>query len=205
MRLLETNDWILLNNMIYKIYTTSNADEMRLQFMEQLRLLIDFDSAEFSMASADGKDGQDEPVVYSCGPDERYHSLRMELNEEKEMVGVVTLYRAVGKEDFAYDDIFILNSLKDHLAYRLYQYKKFGSTVDGKLTVRAASEKFRLTRREETILRLLMDGRENAAICEELGITDNTLKKHILNIYRKLGIRNRVGLFKMIREKGETA
>lgn len=55
MRLLETNDWILLNNMIYKIYTTSNADEMRLQFMEQLRLLIDFDSAEFSMASADGR------------------------------------------------------------------------------------------------------------------------------------------------------
>ena len=46
-----------------------------------------------------------------------------------------------------------------------------------------------------------MDGRDNAAICEELAISVNTLKKHILNIYRKLGIKNRVQLFKMIKEK----
>ena len=37
-------------------------------------------------------------------------------------------------------------------------------------------------------------------ICDELVITPNTLKKHILNIYRKLGIKNRVQLFKMVRE-----
>ena len=47
-----------------------------------------------------------------------------------------------------------------------------------------------------------MAGEENAVICTELMITANTLKKHILNIYRKLGIKNRVQLFKMIKEKG---
>ena len=31
-------------------------------------------------------------------------------------------------------------------------------------------------------------------------ITNNTLKKHILNIYKKLHIRNRTQLFKMVRE-----
>lgn len=48
-----------------------------------------------------------------------------------------------------------------------------------------------------------MQGKENPVICEELTISTNTLKKHILNIYRKLGIRNRVQLFKMIREHDE--
>ena len=72
-----------------------------------------------------------------------------------------------------------------------------------KLTVTQAVEQYGLTRREDTILRNLMQGKENPVICEELTISTNTLKKHILNIYRKLGIRNRVQLFKMIREHDE--
>ena len=50
-------------------------------------------------------------------------------------------------------------------------------------------------------LRLLLAGESNDQICEELCISVNTLKKHVLNLYRKLGIRNRVQMFKMIREK----
>ena len=46
-----------------------------------------------------------------------------------------------------------------------------------------------------------MKGKDNNTISEELQISVNTLKKHILNIYRKLNINNRVQLFKMIKEK----
>lgn len=81
--------------------------------------------------------------------------------------------------------------------------KKLGEDGE-KLTVTQAVEKYGLTRRENTILCNLMQGKENPVICEELTISTNTLKKHILNIYRKLGIRNRVQLFKMIREHDET-
>ena len=42
-----------------------------------------------------------------------------------------------------------------------------------------------------------------SATIERRIVSANTLKKHILNIYRKLGIRNRVQLFKMIREHDE--
>lgn len=70
-----------------------------------------------------------------------------------------------------------------------------------KLTVSQAADTFGLTKRERTILRQLMYGQDNARICEELSISVNTLKKHILNIYRKLGIKNRVQMFKMIKEK----
>ncbi len=55
MRTLETNDWILLNSIIYKIYTMSNIDEMRLQFLEQMKMLIDYDSADFHLASPTGE------------------------------------------------------------------------------------------------------------------------------------------------------
>ena len=248
MRTLETNDWILLNSVIYKIYTMDNLNEMREQFLEQIKMLIDFDCADFHLASPDGSNRLTSPVLfnlekdmstlydeidYSRGilysgktliyretdimtdekrketeyykkvyqPNRWHYSLQMVLARNKEFVGVVTFYRTIGKDDFAYDDIFILDILKDHLAYRLYQHKKSGDLLGDKLTITAAVEKYNITRREQTILKLLMEGRDNADICDVLTITENTLKKHILNIYRKLGINNRVSLFKMIKER----
>lgn len=248
MRTLETNDWMLLNSIIYKIYTMDNLDDMRTQFLEQIKMLIDFDSADFYLASPDGKNKLTSPVFMNCEDDmsEKYeeldyslgilysgktliyretdiipddkrvetdyyknvykpnnwhYSLQMIMAREKEFVGCVTFYRTIGKDDFQYDDIFILDLLKDHLAYRLYKHKKSGECPGGKLSVTAAVEKYGLTRREQSVLRLLMDGKDNPYICEELMITDNTLKKHVLNIYRKLGVNNRVGLFKMIKEQ----
>lgn len=69
-----------------------------------------------------------------------------------------------------------------------------------KLTITEATEKYRLTSRENMVLRELLDGKENSVICDELVITDNTLKKHIFHIYRKMGIGRRVQLFKMVKE-----
>lgn len=74
-------------------------------------------------------------------------------------------------------------------------------TAQEKLTMTEAVKKYNLTKREQTILGLLLQGMENAQICDQLSITVNTLKKHILNIYRKLGIRNRVQMFKLVKEQ----
>ena len=70
-----------------------------------------------------------------------------------------------------------------------------------KLTISEAINKYELSKRESMVLKELKSGKDNNVICEELFITTNTLKKHILNIYRKLGIKNRVQLFKMVKEK----
>ena len=53
MKTLETNDWIILNTIIYKVYTMEDFDEMRKELLEQLKLLVDFDSADFYLASAE--------------------------------------------------------------------------------------------------------------------------------------------------------
>ena len=66
--------------------------------------------------------------------------------------------------------------------------------------MREAAQQYGLTHREETVLSLLMQGKEHPEICDTLKISENTLKKHILNIYRKTGIRSRVQLFKKVLE-----
>lgn len=251
MKTLETNDWIILNTIIYKVYTLEDFDEMRKELLEQLKLLVDFDSADFYLASAGDEKKLDRPVMYNCDsnlselyekldysrgimlsgksliyretdiisdesrveteyykkvykPNNWHYSLQVVIAKDHHFLGTITFYRTIGKENFKYDDIFVLDMLKDHLAYRMEKNKKKLGEDGEKLTVTQAVEKYGLTRRENTILYNLMQGKENPVICEELTISTNTLKKHILNIYRKLGIRNRVQLFKMIREHEET-
>ena len=51
-----------------------------------------------------------------------------------------------------------------------------------------------LTGREREIARLVMGGLRNKTIADELRLSEGTVKIHLHNIYRKLGIRNRMAL-----------
>lgn len=245
MKTFETTDWILLNNIIYKIYSIDNLSEMREAFLESMKPVIDFDSADFYIPPHDLS--QETTVCFNCGEAtddiyEKYkeesgimyvprslsyrdtdivcedrrsmpyyrefykregwdYSLHMTLGGNGEFLGAVTFYRYVGKDDFDYNDIFTLDMLREHLTLRLVKERENTENIHDKLTVSEACEKYSLTKQEHMILKLLMEGRENDYICERLQISVNTLKKHILNIYRKLGIKNRVQMFKMIKER----
>ncbi len=48
-----------------------------------------------------------------------------------------------------------------------------------------------LTKRERAILALLCEGRSNAQIGWHLGIAEKTVRNHVSNLYRKLGVRSR--------------
>ena len=248
MNTLQTNDWLILNSIIYEIYTTSDFNEMRKKFLEQMKMLVDFDSADFYLPAFGEEHKLTAPVTYHCDedlsevyddidysrgimysgksivyretdiisddvrvkteyyqkvykPNNWHYSLQMIMAKEKKFLGVVTMYRNIGKNDFSHDEVFLVDTLKDHMAYRLWQQRQNQMQLGEKLTVTAATEKYGLTKQEHNILHLLMEGKDNSFICDYLSISINTLKKHILNIYRKLGIRNRVQLFKKIREK----
>ena len=248
MRNFEMNDWLILNSIIYKIYTTEDFEEMRRTVLEQLKMMLDFDCADFYLSKDDGSDGLESPVLYNCEgmsaekydkldysrgimysgksmvykesdiisdekrreteyyrrvyiPNGWHYSLQMILGRSKSFLGVVTLYRNIGKDDFTYDDIFLLDMLKDHLAYRLYEERKKRLSGGSRLSVKDAVKLYMLTKREETVLELIAGGSENQKICEDLVISPNTLRKHILNIYRKLNVRNRIQLLNMISDK----
>ena len=231
MKRFENSDWLVLNSLIYKIYTTRDFELMRSEFLEQLRLVLDFDSAQFRLANEEGELGDTVAFHDSSDLATQYeendycrgllHGGKSIVYRESDVISEevrsaseyynkvyvpngwreVTLYRKQGKSDFHYDDVFLLDMLKEHLSYRLDREWKDRGLDGGKMTIKAATLQYSLTKREETILRLLLAGEANDQICEELCISVNTLKKHVLNLYRKLGIRNRVQMFKMIREK----
>lgn len=51
MRSLETNDWMVINNIVYQINSIENSTTMRKNFLTQMALVLDFDSADFYIAS----------------------------------------------------------------------------------------------------------------------------------------------------------
>ena len=59
-----------------------------------------------------------------------------------------------------------------------------------------------LTRREEEVLGLLAQGLSNKAIASRLGLSPDTIKDHLENVYRKLEVRDRVSALRRATELG---
>ncbi|MDM3870809.1 LuxR C-terminal-related transcriptional regulator [Porticoccus sp. W117] len=57
-----------------------------------------------------------------------------------------------------------------------------------------------LTRREWQILQHIVDGKTNAAIAGELFVSEHTIKSHLYNIFKKVGVKNRVEASNWARE-----
>ncbi|MBN2246244.1 MAG: helix-turn-helix transcriptional regulator, partial [Candidatus Aminicenantes bacterium] len=60
-------------------------------------------------------------------------------------------------------------------------------------------EKFNLTKREQEIFVLVIAGKTNKNIQDELFISLKTVKAHLYNIYRKLNVQNRLQLMNVIK------
>lgn len=72
------------------------------------------------------------------------------------------------------------------------------SERDPAIVCAMAARDFDLTRREEEILLLLLDGRSFASIAGELFISDNTVKTHVRHIYRKTGVNRKEDLVRRV-------
>ena len=59
-----------------------------------------------------------------------------------------------------------------------------------------------LTRREQDILSLLVSGVDLQSAAVRLGITVNTARGYVKNLYRKLGVHNQLELLAVARERG---
>ena len=52
--------------------------------------------------------------------------------------------------------------------------------------------------REAEVLKFMLTGKTNHEIAVELYISESTVKKHVNAIYRKLGVKNRMGLMALL-------
>jgi DNA-binding NarL/FixJ family response regulator len=59
-----------------------------------------------------------------------------------------------------------------------------------------------LTNRERATLTLVAEGRSNLDVASKLFVTEQTVKFHLSNIYRKLGVGNRTEATRYAYERG---
>jgi DNA-binding NarL/FixJ family response regulator len=73
--------------------------------------------------------------------------------------------------------------------------------VDGALLFEEQRSMSRLTAREREILDLVAEGKSNAEIAERLWVSLGTVKKHLDNVYAKLGVHTRTAAAAFVRER----
>jgi DNA-binding NarL/FixJ family response regulator len=73
---------------------------------------------------------------------------------------------------------------------------------DATLSSNGGGDDLSLTRRELQILRLARDGVGNKEIARDLWITEQTVKFHLSNVYRKLGVSNRTRASRVAEQHG---
>jgi len=67
-----------------------------------------------------------------------------------------------------------------------------GELIERMRSPQSASRPAALNRSQVAILRLISSGHSNKEIAAEVHLSENTVKTHIQEIFRKLGVRNRV-------------
>jgi DNA-binding CsgD family transcriptional regulator len=239
---MQNNEFLLINDIIYKIHTLEDFDQMRETFLSFLSVLIPNQESSIFLADQTGSGHLIcDPIIYppdKIGAEKNYlkyenldytrwvmmshrcmifresdlmsdeersktdffknlmepydlfYSLQLVLVYHEVFLGVVTLYRSKGAGDFTDEEVFILDSLKEHLNYRFYQYYMTTASTPPTSSPNPTSllETYNLTKRELEILLLILNGEGNDTISETLCISPHTLKKHLQNIYRKLNV-----------------
>jgi DNA-binding CsgD family transcriptional regulator len=119
------------------------------------------------------------------------HVAGMSIIEDSVFAGAVTFYRKEEKEDFAARDLYILKALLPHLENRLkaMDHMDLYHHRDKKLL-----NEHHLTLREYEIIRFVCAGCSNLEISQRAGISIPTVKKHINNIFEKVGLKSRAQL-----------
>lgn len=96
---------------------------------------------------------------------------------------------------YALDPMLVLYALLS-AAVIFYFYKKdplklSGSQVATEDAIKAVVKKYGLTEREADVLELINMGQGNLQIAAELGISENTVKRHVNNIFKKTDTQSR--------------
>ncbi len=129
MSFLQENEWLFLNDLIYKIHSIEDLTEMRNSFLDLIKLVIPYDSATFGLASKDGKHlfsnlvsvniRGDNDEVYEYDKYEKLDYTRWIFLSAKNMVFIETnLFDAVERENsLFYKDFYEKKNI--HFAIQL--------------------------------------------------------------------------------------
>lgn len=128
-----------------------------------------------------------------------HYSVDLTITNGQKIMGIMTLYRTKGEGDFTTDEMRILQLLSMHLDARFSKSLKAADAAPAKAQIARFAKDYCLTARETEVLQLVLKNCDNREIAEDLCISENTLKKHLQNLYKKADVSSRVQLIALAR------
>ena len=134
------------------------------------------------------------PLYVNCyGKFDVYDDMQFTIVYEGRLLGLLTLYRTRVYGTFSTEDMFFLRALGMHLntvMHRILDTRPVSHLSDEK-RLSGMKERYCLTGREVEILSHLYQFETNSEIADALGIRENTLQKHLQNLFRKLNVTSK--------------
>lgn len=127
-------------------------------------------------------------------------SLQMSICNNGKLLGIITVYRTNG-QTFSDKEVFMAKLISEHLEVRtkceLAKEKISKQSENRDYKFNSFISKYNISKREGEVLKLLFFGELPENICTNLNMSPHTLKKHLSNIYLKLGIHSNRELMSM--------
>ena len=118
---------------------------------------------------------------------------------DKMLYGSVTLWRTEENGDFSEEEMLILEILSRHLARYFYNRYPNGIRRNNENEYSdSLMHIYGLTDREAEIVDQIYQGLTSKDISEALFISENTVKKHTDNIFKKMNVRNRSQVIRIV-------
>lgn len=251
---MEKNQFLMINDIIYDIYSWEKLSDINETFFKRLQMLLPFSygSLFFHKGDASSDIELSDPVCYPAyfaeaeqaylkSSDDDYllwilHARESKLIRESDIIddadrlnsplyrgcyhkydiydsmqltivhhgrlyGVLSLFRTKSDGTFSNDDMFFLQSLGMHLNLAISRLIDSSDTHNStSLSVSDFSRIYGLTSREADIFQALTHFIENKQIAATMNISENTLQKHLQNLFRKFGVGSKWELMKKINE-----
>lgn len=193
---------LLTKNNIEVLFTASNGDEF-LEKMKESPTLPDIVFMDIDMPVMNGIEAVNSASeVY---PNTKFLMLTVFDDDEK-------IFEAIKAGAVGY---LLKDENPDRLINALYEVVEFGGAPMSPRIARKSlqllsnakienkkAENSVLTDREMNILKGLVDGKDYKVLAKDIGLSPNTVRTHISNIYKKLHVNNRTQAIKIAMKKG---
>lgn len=147
-----------------------------------------------SSALLDEQTRLNSPLYKNCYQNfDVYDDIQFTIVYEGKLLALLTLYRTSMDGTFTTDDMFFIRALGMHLNTVMHRMLHVSDTrhVCNEHHLADMKKRFELTGREVEILSHLYHFESNAEIADALGIRENTLQKHLQNLFRKLNVTSK--------------
>ena len=117
--------------------------------------------------------------------------------------GTISLFRDQNDKDFSLKELLYLKLISQQCSNqlnKLFMINKLERKIKENRSqlLEKAEQKFQLTEREKELLKLLIEGKNNQEIAQNLFISINTVKKHLSHIFNKTEVHSRTELVSLI-------